>query len=234
MVADVIADAARRCESGANLLFEGAQGALLDIDHGTYPFVTSSNTTAGGTRRGQRLRSALPRLHSRHYQGLLRRASAPARFRPNCSTTSASTCAEPRPRVRLHHRPCRAAAAGSMPSACAHAVAVNSISGLCITKLDVLDGLETMRICVGLRGAGRRGVACALRQRVLLGREGRCTRNCRAGRNRRSASSVWRSCRPNARNYLKRIEETSGTPIDIISTGPDRDETIVLRHPFAR
>ena len=109
----------------------------------------------------------------------------------------------------------------------------SSVSGLCVTKLDVLDGLDTIRICVGYRIDGEVVRRSRRMMRGWLRRSAsRCTRRCRAGRSPRSASPTTTQLPANARSYLERLQALVGVPIDMISTGPDREQTIVLRHPF--
>ncbi len=100
-----------------------------------------------------------------------------------------------------------------------------------MTKLDVLDGLDTIRICVGLsvRGETLPSRRCS---RDAYAESSRCTKRCRAGRTAPSACATDDALPLNARRYLERIEALVGVPLDLISTGPDRDQTIVLRHPF--
>ena len=111
-------------------------------------------------------------------------------------------------------------------------IQLNGVSGLCITKLDVLDGVETVKICVGYKHRGH-VLATSCRSAPRSSRAAsRSTRSCPAGTRARSASRRHDELPAAARNYLQRIEELAGVPIDLISTGPDREETIVLRHPF--
>jgi adenylosuccinate synthase len=137
---------------GENLLFEGAQGTLLDIDHGTYPFVTSSNCTAGGAppvpawaRPPCTTCWASPRPTPR--------VSVPARSRPSCSTTSASGSPR-RARVRRHHRPRPRRCGWFDAAALKRSIQINGLTGMCVTKLDVLDGMDTIRICTGYKLGG--------------------------------------------------------------------------------
>ena len=138
------------CSAAPTCMFEGAQGAMLDIDHGTYPFVTSSNTTAGGAAAGTGLGPRDFDRRARHRQGLhhaRRRGAVPDRAVRRHRRAPVAR----RPRIRRGHRAARAAAAGSMRWRCGARSCINSISGLCVTKLDVLDGLDTLRICTGYR-----------------------------------------------------------------------------------
>jgi len=230
MVADIVPLLHELRERGANLLFEGAQGSLLDVDLGTYPFVTSSNTTAGGTAVG----SGFGPRYLDYVLGITKAYATRVGSGP-FPTELFDTTGE-----RLAARGHEFGSTTGRPRRCGwfdavalrQAVQINSISGLCVTKLDVLDGLEQIRICVGYEHAdGASGTP-------------------------RFASEYYSDIKPlyevvpgwsdstlgiqryddlpdNAKGYLRRIEETVGAPIDIISTGPDRAETIVLKDPFA-
>ncbi|MDX1252803.1 MAG: adenylosuccinate synthase [Gammaproteobacteria bacterium] len=213
---------------GESVLFEGAQGALLDVDHGTYPFVTSSNTTAGGAATGSGV--------------------GPRDFDYVLGITKAYTTrvgSGPFPTELFdemgEHLSKRGHEFGSTTGrarrcgwfdavALRRTLQVNSVSGLCITKLDVLDGLDTIRICVGYRCDGEE------RETPPVGAE--AFANCEPvyidmpGWQESTVGIKYYDELPaNARAYLKRIEAIVETPIDIISTGPDRADTIVLRHP---
>ena len=144
---------------GSSVLFEGAQGAMLDIDLGTYPFVTSSNTTVGGAAAGTGVGPRRHRLRARHRQGLhdaRRRRAVSDRAR---STTSAGICARSGT-SSARRRAGRGAAAGSTPCCCGAPCSRNSVAGLCLTKLDVLDGAardqDLRRLSVGRQGAWTR------------------------------------------------------------------------------
>ncbi len=216
-------------EAGQNILFEGAQGSLLDIDHGTYPYVTSSNTTAGGTATG----SGFGPLYLDYVLGITkayttRVGSGPFPTELGCDVGQhLGEKGHEFGTTTGRQRRCGWFDAVAVK----HAIRINSISGLCLTKLDVLDGLETVKICVGYKDA--------------------------AGNNLTTPSDAddWVQIQPayeempgwsdstvgvqtldglpeNARAYIRRLEELVGAPIDIVSTGPDRVETILLRHPF--
>ena len=231
MVADIIPILHGLRKSGANLLFEGAQGALLDIDLGTYPFVTSSNTTAGGTAVG----SGFGPRYLDYILGITKAYSTrvgsgpfPTELFDDVGKRLASRGAE------FGSTTGRARRCGWFDAvALRHAAQINSISGLCITKLDVLDGLDTLRICVDYEGPDGEAGQVRFGSEYYSGvkavyEELPGWQESTLGIQRLEELPL------NARNYLKRIEETSGTPIDMISTGPDRDETIILRNPFAR
>ncbi len=230
MVADVVALLHGLREADKNILFEGAQGTLLDIDLGTYPFVTSSNTTAGSTAIG----SGFGPVYLDYVLGITKAYATRVGSGPFPTELFDSTG------KRLAERGREFGTTTGRPRRCGwfdavalkQVVQINSVSGLCLTKLDVLDGLERICICVGYEEPG--------------GAEGMP----RFGseyysqiKPRFEALPGWSSSTvgaksldqlpANARAYVRRIEEVVNVPIDIISTGPERSETIVLNHPFA-
>jgi len=229
MMADIIPLLHALREAGKDILFEGAQGAMLDVDLGTYPFVTSSNTTAGGTAVG----SGFGPRYLDYVLGITKAYSTRVGSGPFPTELFDDVGR------RLAERGNEFGSTTGRPRRCGwfdavalrQAVQINSISGLCITKLDVLDGLETIRVCVDYQtGEGLQGMA-------------------------RFASEYYADIKPvyeelpgwqtstlgikayddlpdNAKAYLRRIEATVGATIDIISTGAERSETIVLKDPF--
>jgi adenylosuccinate synthase len=215
--------------SGKRLLFEGAQAALLDIDHGTYPFVTSSNCVAGQASAGVGVGP-----QQLHYVLGVAKAYA-TRVGGGPFPTELDDEVGEHLRVKGNEygsvtgRPRRCGwfdAAGLR-----RVVEINGISGLCITKLDVLDGLDTVRIAVGYKVRGER------RDILPVGAEAMAI--CEpiyeehAGWKETTYGVKTFSDLPrNAQSYLQRLEVLVGAPIAIISTGPDRLETIVLKHPF--
>lgn len=228
MMADTVALLHRYRREGKAMLFEGAQGALLDIDHGTYPYVTSSNTTAGGAATG----SGCGPRHLDYVLGVAKAYATrvgggpfPTELR---DATGRHLAAVGREKGATTGRDRRC---GWFDAAAVRlAAAINSVSGLCLTKLDVLDGLETVKVCTGYRGgaavsAGLMDAAGFARlepvYEELPGWEGSTT-----GLDRIEALPA------NARAYVRFIEEAVGAPVDMISTGPDREQTITLRHPF--
>lgn len=230
MVADIttiLHDARMR---GDNIMFEGAQGTLLDIDHGTYPFVTSSNTTAGGTATG----SGFGPLYLDYVLGITKAYTTRVGSGP-FPTELFDDIGEQLARRgnEFGSTTGRARRCGWFDAvALRRAIQINSISGLCLTKLDVLDGLDTVSICVGYRTSEGDVVSAAwdadsyaLMEPVYEDLPGWSE----------STLGIKRveDLPANARAYIERIEAVTGAPIDIISTGPDRNETIVLRHPFA-
>ena len=229
MMADVAMILHQRREAGDNILFEGAQGTLLDIDHGTYPFVTSSNTTAGGTATG----TGFGPLHLDYVLGITKAYTTRVGSGP--FPTELFDAAGQHLAEKGHEfgattgRPRRCGWFDAV--ALRHAVNINSISGLCLTKLDVLDGLESIRLCVGYTNADGEPMpspqdAEDYADLVPIYEEVAGWKESTLGA--RSLDDLPAA----ARAYIGRIEAVAGAPIDIISTGPDRVETIVLRHPF--
>jgi adenylosuccinate synthase len=215
---------------GVNVLYEGAQGALLDIDHGTYPFVTSSNTTAGGAATG----SGMGPRELDYVLGITKAYTTRVGAGP-FPTELFDEMGEHLAR-RGHEfgsTTGRARRCGWFDAvALRRSNQINSVSGLCITKLDVLDGLDTIRICIGYRANGEECTSLSLAAEVLETCEP-VYENMPGWKESTIGIKRYEDLPENARAYLKRIEEIVEVPIDIISTGPDRAETIVLRNPFA-
>ena len=217
-------------ESGANILFEGAQGSLLDIDHGTYPYVTSSNTTAGSTATG----SGFGPLYLDYILGITkayttRVGSGP--FPTELFDETGGHLAEKGHEFGTTTG--RARRCGWFDAiALKRAIQINSISGICLTKLDVLDGLDSINICVGYTDSDGQPVSTPLHADDYLSLQPVYEQM--AGWSESTIGAKTMDELPaNARAYIQRIEVLLETPIDIVSTGPDRVETIVLRHPFA-
>ena len=216
-------------KEGANILFEGAQGSLLDVDHGTYPYVTSSNTTAGVAATG----SGTGPNRIDHVLGITKAYATrvgsgpfPTELRDDLGR-------------RLGERGAEFGATTGRPRRCGWMDAValrkslqlSGVDGLCLTKLDVLDGLDTVRICIGYRCDGE------VRATPPVGAEGLA--GCepvyedRPGWSESTVGLRSEDDLPaNARAYVDRLESLLDAPIDLISTGPDREETIVRRLPF--
>ncbi len=229
MMADVTNLLHQYREAGSAILFEGAQGSLLDIDHGTYPFVTSSNTTAGGTATG----SGFGPLYLDYVLGITKAYTTRVGSGPFPTELFDSTG------EHLATRGHEFGATTGRPRRCGwfdavalrSAVQINSVSGLCLTKLDVLDGLEAIQICVGYQNAAGEPVPYPVDSDDYA--ELRPLYEEVPGWSDSTIGAKSLDELPeNARSYISRIEEVVGAPIDIISTGPDRVETIVLRHPF--
>ena len=215
---------------GENLLFEGAQGTLLDVDHGTYPYVTSSNCVAGAAAAGSGVGPQA--LHyvlgiTKAYTTRVGGGPFPTELYDDIGKHLASRGNE------FGATTGRARRCGWFDAAALkRSIQINGVSGLCVTKLDVLDGVETLQVGVGYRiGMETLDIlpsgADALAECEPIYEEIPGWTESTVGIRRH------RDLPKNARNYLKRIEETCEVPIDLISTGPDREETIVLRHPFA-
>ena len=229
LVSDVVAELHGMRERGENILFEGAQGAMLDIDLGTYPYVTSSNTTAGGTAVG----SGFGPTYLDYVLGITkayatRVGSGP--FPTELFDVTGELLAE-----RGHEfgattgRPRRCGWFDAV--ALRQAVQINSISGLCLTKLDVLDGLETIKICTRYElGPGQT-------EAPNFGSEYYASitpvyEEVPGWDDSTVGINDYKQLPANARAYIQRIEEAVAAPIHMISTGPDRKETIVLEDPF--
>jgi adenylosuccinate synthase len=214
---------------GEKIMFEGAQGALLDIDHGTYPYVTSSTTTAGGAAAG----SGVGPRDLEYIVGIVKAYTTRVGSGP-FPTELNEACGQ-----HMGEKGHEFGATTGRKRRCGwldmvslnRSLKINSVSGLCITKLDVLDGLETLKIAVAYKFKG---------QEIT---------------NPPAGADNYEACEPvyiempgwqestyglqsyddlpaTAKAYLDKIKALSGVPIDIVSTGPDRAETIVLRHPF--
>ena len=229
MMADVTAMLHEYRQTEAKILFEGAQGSLLDIDHGTYPFVTSSNTTAGGTATG----SGFGPLFLDYVLGITKAYTTRVGSGPFPTELFDETGAH------LAEKGHEFGATTGRPRRCGwfdavalrNAVNINSVSGLCLTKLDVLDGLETIQICVGYADQDGNPVPNPVDSDDYEGLVPVYEMVPGWQESTLGAKSLKELPQP-ARDYILKIEEVVGAPIDIISTGPDRVETIVLRHPF--
>jgi adenylosuccinate synthase len=214
---------------GRNLLFEGAQGTLLDVDHGTYPFVTSSNCVAGAAAAGSGVGPGA--LH--YVLGITKAYTTRVGSGPFPTELADDTGRQ------IATRGNEFGSTTGRPRRCGwfdgaalkRSIQINGVSGLCVTKLDVLDGFERLRIGVGYRVGGLDldilpAGAEALSECEPVYEEHPGWTDSTVGINR------FEALPDAAQRYLKRIEEVCGVPVDLISTGPDRDETIVLRHPF--
>ena len=229
MMADVTSLLHEYRKTQARLLFEGAQGSLLDIDHGTYPFVTSSNTTAGGTATG----SGFGPLFLDYVLGITKAYTTRVGSGPFPTELFDETG------LRLAERGHEFGATTGRPRRCGWfdavalrtAVNINSVSGLCLTKLDVLDGLEEISVCVGYTNDAGETVANPID--AVDYESLRPVYETLPGWSESTVGLKSLDALPaNARAYISRLEALVGAPIDIISTGPDREETILLRHPF--
>jgi len=229
MVGDVSARLHELGESGKKILYEGAQGSLLDIDHGTYPFVTSSNTTVGaactGTGVGPNAISYVLGI-TKAYTTRVGSGPFPTELNDEVGAT-------------LGERGDEFGATTGRPRRCGwldavalrRAVRLNGLTGFCVTKLDVLDGLEELKICIGYKSDGEAVDNLPLDadhwdklEPVYQSFPGWSDSS-------RGATSL-EQLPANARAYLKAMEEFCGAPVHMISTGPDRKEIITLRYPF--
>ncbi len=229
MVADVSRLLYNANQEGKNLLFEGAQGTLLDIDHGTYPYVTSSNCIAGAASAGCGV--GPQQLH--YVLGITKAYTTRVGSGP--FPTELDDAIGKQLATRGHEfgavtgRPRRTGWFDA--AALKRAIQINGVSGLCVTKLDVMDGVETVRICVGYRHNGTVSDilplgADAIAQCEPIYEDMPGWTESTVGVEQLERLPV------NARRYLERMAELCTVPIDVVSTGPDRRETIVLRHPF--
>jgi adenylosuccinate synthase len=219
--------------AGDKLLFEGAQGTLLDIDHGTYPYVTSSNCVAGNAAAGSGVGPGM--LHyvlgiTKAYTTRVGGGPFPTELDidvPGGVGHHLSTVGQERGTVTGRARRCGWLDAAALK----RSTIINGLSGLCITKLDVLDGLPEIRICTGYK-LGRRVldvlpldadeiIACEPIYEALPGWS-----------ETTAGLTNWEQLPLNAKRYLERMQALIGSPIDMVSTGPDRVHTILLRHPF--
>jgi len=229
MVIDVAERLYEIQRAGGNIMFEGAQGTLLDIDHGTYPYVTSSNTTSGGAATGTG-------VGPRNFDYILGITKAyTTRVGSGPFPTELFDALGEYLGKRGHEFGAttgRARRCGWFDAVSLNrSIQINSLSGLCITKLDVLDGLESIQICTAYKVNGEE------RSTPPVGAEAfaECEpvyEELPGWQESTVGIKVLDELPANARQYLNRIEAITNTPIDIISTGPDRAETIVLRHPF--
>lgn len=223
-------------QAGENVIFEGAQGALLDIDHGTYPYVTSSNTTAGGCATG----SGVGPRHIDYVLGITKAYATRVGAGPFPSELLDEDGAVNKIGQYLADKGHEVGATTGRDRRCGwldmvalnRACWVNSITGLCLTKLDVLDGLDTIRLCVAYKRDGKAIDTLPLSADEFEGCEPQYI-----------AMSGWSESTlgvtefdklpANAQVYINKIESLAGVPIDLVSTGPDRIETIVRRDLFS-
>ena len=217
MVKDVVEELSRRRKSGENILFEGAQGSLLDIDQGTYPYVTSSNTTAGAIGSG----CGVGPLDLDYILGITKAYTTRVGSGPfptelfdaagshlaNVGKEFGSTTGRPRRCGWFDAHALR------------RVISINSLSGLCITKLDVLDGLEKIAICVGYENPDSDSPKPVYEE--LPG-----------WKEATAKVKTMQGLPANARAYLARIESICEVKVDFVSTGPDREDTIILNEPF--
>jgi adenylosuccinate synthase len=231
MVGDVSSALYAVHQAGGNILFEGAQGSLLDVDHGTYPYVTSSNCVAGNAAAGSGVGPNM--LH--YILGITKAYTTRVGSGPFPSELDTqqgvgkhlSSVGHEFGTVTGRPRRC-----GWFDAALLRrSVQINGVSGMCLTKLDVLDGIETLQLCTGYRLDGRivdifpvgaeDAARCEPIYETMPGWSGSTV-----------GVKSLDALPPEALAYVRRIQELVGVPMDMVSTGPDREETIVLRHPF--
>ena len=237
MVVDVSSALYAAEQAGQNLLFEGAQGTLLDIDHGTYPFVTSSNCVAGNAAAGSGVgpgslhyilgitKAYCTRVGAGPFPSELYDHENPAKQDPvgirlaEVGKEFGSVTGRPRRTGWLD------------AAALKRSIQINGLTGLCITKLDVLDGIKTIRLCVGYKLDGKtldvlpRGAEAVARCEPIY-------EDFAGWSDSTVGITDWNKLPKTAQDYLKRVQEICGKPIAMVSTGPERDETILLQHPF--
>jgi adenylosuccinate synthase len=233
MMADVGVRIDRINREGGSVLFEGAQGTLLDIDHGTYPYVTSSNCVAGNAAAGSGV--GPDKLHyilgiTKAYTTRVGSGPFPTELpmdQPGTVGHHLSTVGQERGTVTGRPRRCGWLDCGALK----RSILINGISGLCITKLDVLDGLAEIKMAVGYELDGARIDILPLDADEIV----RCKpiyETFPGWTETTAGITKWDALPLNARRYLERVQAFIGAPIDMVSTGPDRDHTILLRHPY--
>jgi adenylosuccinate synthase len=229
MVADVTELLRVHLRSGDNVLFEGAQGALLDVDHGTYPYVTSSNTTAGGAATG----TGVGPRELDYVLGIVKAYATRVGSGPFPTELDND--------IGQHIRD-KGAEYGTVtkrPRRCGWFDAVaarrsifnNSVTGLCVTKLDVLDELDVIRICTGYKVDGK-PVEVPPAGAEAFGKVEPIYEELPGWKSNTYGVKSYGDLPANAKKYLKRLEEVTQAEVAIISTGPDREHTMVLRNPF--
>lgn len=231
MICDVSACLHEHRTNGDNILFEGAQGVYLDIDHGTYPFVTSSNTCVGSVING----AGFGPRYLDYILGITKAYTTRVGSGPFPTELSDATG------KRIAERGQEFGAVTGRPRRCGwfdavllkRSIELNSITGLCITKLDVLDGLETLRIAVAYQD--KQGNLITRPPQSADDFEGLTPvyEDMPGWQENTADITVMDHLPANAIAYLKRIEQLLGIPIDMLSTGPERDSTLILRNPFA-
>ncbi len=229
LVDDVSLILGRLQAKGANILFEGAQGALLDVDLGTYPYVTSSNTTAGNAGTG----TGLGPLAFGHVVGIVKAYTTRVGSGP-FPTELFDEYGEHLSRVGHEFGAVtgRRRRTGWFDAvALRRSILHNSVSGLCVTKLDVLDGIDVIRLCTGYKMRG----SVSAEPPLLSDHYADCEpvyEDMPGWKESTVGVTRYEDLPAAARQYLERLAVLAGVPIDIVSTGPDRAHTIILRHPF--
>ncbi len=233
LISDISADLYAANARGENLLFEGAQGTLLDIDHGTYPYVTSSNCIAGQASGGTGVGANM--LH--YVLGITKAYTTRVGGGPFPSELDIDSAGAPGTQMSVKGQEIgtvtkRKRRCGWFDAAALRRSArINGLTGLCITKLDVLDGIDELQICTGYELDGKTidmlpiGADDVARCRPIYERVPGWHDNT-------FGVKTWAGLPKAAQHYLTRLEALCGVPIAIVSTGPERDETIVIQHPF--
>jgi len=233
MMADVSRELNDANRAGANLLFEGAQGTLLDVDHGTYPYVTSSNCVAGNAAAGSGVGPGM--LHyvlgiTKAYCTRVGGGPFPTELdweKPGTVGWHLSNVGAEKGVTTGRSRRCGWFDAALLK----RSAQVNGLSGLCITKLDVLDGLEELKLCTGYQLDGEYTDILPMGADEIE----RCTpvyETLEGWSDSTVGVTQYDKLPINARLYLQRIEQVTGVPIHMVSTSPDRDHTIMMRHPY--
>jgi len=234
MVADISAELYGAYDRGDRLLFEGAQGTLLDIDHGTYPYVTSSNCIAGQASAGTGVGANM--LH--YVLGITKAYTTRVGGGPFPSELDIQTEGGPGTQMSVVGQEIgtvtkRKRRCGWFDAAALRRSAmINGLTGLCITKLDVMDGIKEINICTGYELNGEKI------NLLPVGADDveRCVpiyETLPGWTETTFGVKTWDGLPKNAQDYLRRLEVVCGVPIAIVSTGPERDETIVIQHPFS-
>jgi adenylosuccinate synthase len=229
MIADVPRLLYDAQQAGHNLLFEGAQGTLLDIDHGTYPYVTSSNCVAGAAAAG----AGIGPQHLHYVLGITKA------YCTRVGSGPFPTELDDDIGKRLASRGNEFGATTGRPRRCGwfdaaalkRSIQINGFSGLGVTKLDVLDGMETVKIATGYKLNGQSRDILPVGAEELEGCEP-IYEEMPGWKDSTVGLTRYEQLPAAARHFLKRIEQICNVPIDLISTGPERDQTIVRRHPF--
>ena len=233
MIADVSRELNEAHAAGSNLLFEGAQGTLLDVDHGTYPYVTSSNCVAGNAAAGSGVGPGL--LHyvlgiTKAYCTRVGGGPFPTELEwevPGTPGYHMSTVGAEKGVTTGRSRRCGWFDAALLK----RSAQVNGLTGLCITKLDVLDGLPELKLCTGYELDGERIDILPMGADDIE----RCVpvyETIAGWSDSTVGVTEYDKLPANARAYLQRIQEVTGVPIHVVSTSPDRDHTIKMRHPY--
>ncbi|HEU4532316.1 MAG TPA: adenylosuccinate synthase [Steroidobacteraceae bacterium] len=229
LVTDVTLALKQIQRDGGNILFEGAQGALLDIDQGTYPYVTSSNTSAGGAATG----TGLGPRDIDEVLGIVKAYTTRVGGGP-FPTELFDDVGEHLSRVGHEFGAVtgRRRRCGWFDAVALRRAVINSsVSSLCVMKLDVLDGLDTVRVCTSYKVDGRT-VDCSPAVPETFARSEPVYEEWAGWSESTVGITEYAQLPSNARRYLERLAELVGVPMNIVSTGPDRAQTIVLRHPF--